>query len=89
MAYEVSQGAAWAVLVCVLVFFTILALGSTDKLSCLPNGSFARNLCLLNKHGADAQTADYYLAARNSAGVMAIALSYFASGMGAWVRIQR
>ena len=29
--------------------------------------------------------ADFFLSARNSAGATAITLSYFASGMGAWV----
>jgi solute:Na+ symporter, SSS family len=31
-------------------------------------------------------TTDYFLSARNAAGFWAVALSYFAAGMGAWVR---
>jgi len=40
-----------------------------------------------NEGGEDEeqQYVQYFLAARNSAGVWALALSYFASGMGAWV----
>jgi solute:Na+ symporter, SSS family len=32
-------------------------------------------------------TTDYFLSARNSANAREIALSFFASGMGAWVRL--
>mmetsp|Transcript_56420 Transcript_56420/g.85311 ORF Transcript_56420/g.85311 Transcript_56420/m.85311 type:complete len:577 (+) Transcript_56420:130-1860(+) len=81
--FEVSKGAAWAVLFSVLVVFTILAMGSTDMIPGLPDG--AKALCLLNKKGDDAHTTDYFLSARNSASYLAIALSFFASGMGAWV----
>jgi len=78
MAFDVSTGAAYAVLYSVLVFFTLLAVGSAGWLDCLP----LHSICLLNKTG---DTPDYFLSARNSAGTWALALSYFASGMGAWV----
>jgi len=38
-----------------------------------------------NKVGAAAKGADQYLAARDSKGVVALALSFFASGAGAWM----
>jgi len=81
--FDVSNGAAWAVLFSVCIFFTVLAFGSMDKLSCLP--SALKGMCLLNKHGEETKTVDYFLSARNSAGYWSIALSFFASGMGAWV----
>jgi len=81
--YGVDATDAWLVLFGVCIFFTILAVGSMDRLSCLP--SSLKGLCLLNKSGSEAQTVDYFLSARNSAGYWSIALSFFASGMGAWV----
>lgn len=82
MAFEVSSGAAYAVLYSVLGLFTILAIGSA--------GFFGQNLPvsmsrLWSLSKADDGSPDYFLAARNSAGYGAIALSYFAGGMGAWV----
>jgi len=82
-AYDVSTAAAWVVLVAVCVFFTLVAIGSMDKYGCLP--AAVKGLCLLNKQNEDAQTVDYFLSARNAAGPLSIALSFFASGMGAWV----
>ena len=100
MEFNVSEGAAWAVLFSVLSVFTIIAFiasgwfGSPpilEKLGCI----------LLPKFGNDndttvsgrqlqrsesvkqSGTADHFLSARNSAGTRAIALSFFASGMGA------
>lgn len=75
MSYEVSEAAAWTVLSCVLALFTLLALGSTGR---LPLPDAAQSLCLLRKKGenGDTQTADYFLAARNSAGYWAIAMRY-------------
>ena len=81
--YDVSTAAAWVVLVGVCVFFTIVAIGSMDKYGCLP--PVMKGLCLLNKQNEDAQTVDYFLSARDSAGYGSIALSFFASGMGAWI----
>lgn len=81
--WAVSNAAAWIVLAAVLIFFAILAVGSMDKFGCLPPK--IQGLCLLNKHGEETTTQDYFLSARDSAGYLSIALSYFASGMGAWV----
>jgi SSS family solute:Na+ symporter len=79
------QGAAYAVLFCTLVFFTILALGSMDYFhGFLPTK--VTSCCLLKTKGEDeVHSADYFLSARNSAGPFAIAMSFFAGGMGAWV----
>jgi len=73
MGYDVSTGTAWAVLSIVLILFTILAIGATDRFTFLPPE--VRGFCLLKKNGSAAQTADYFLAARDSAGYGAIALS--------------
>jgi len=81
--WDVSNAAAWIVLAAVCIFFAILAVGSMDKFGCLPPR--IQGLCLLNKRGEETTTQDYFLSARDSAGYLSIALSYFASGMGAWV----
>jgi len=81
--FDVSSTAAWIVLFGVCIFFTLLAVGSMDKFVCLPPQ--IGGLCLLNKRGEDANTVDYFLSARNSAGFFTIAVSFFASGMGSWV----
>lgn len=81
--WDVSTAAALVILFAVCIFFAFLAIGSMGKFACLPPK--IQGLCLLNKHGDETITVDYFLSARNSAGVFAITLSYFASGMGAWV----
>lgn len=81
-SFDVSSTAAWIVLIGVCIFFTLLAIGSMDKLRFLGG---LEGMCLLNKKGQDALTVDYFLSARDSAGYWSIALSFFASGMGAWV----
>ena len=84
MSYDVTQAAAYAVLFTVLVVFTLLAMGSADLFKCLP--AAVTNCCSLRIHDGEVlHSADYYLSARNSAGAFAIAMSFFASGMGAWV----
>mmetsp|Transcript_5636 Transcript_5636/g.11661 ORF Transcript_5636/g.11661 Transcript_5636/m.11661 type:complete len:565 (-) Transcript_5636:381-2075(-) len=84
MDFDVSKTAANAVLYSVLVTFTILAIGTAGYLNFLP--SSITRCCVLDEGNKDATTgADYFLAARNSAGMWSIALSFFASGMGAWV----
>lgn len=86
MTFEVTKGAAYAVLYSVLVFFTLLAIGSAGYFSFLPDSVL--RCCVLKNSDGDSEkqnTADYFLSARNSAGTWAIALSFFASGMGAWV----
>jgi SSS family solute:Na+ symporter len=82
MVFDVSEGAAYAVLYCVLCFFTLLGLGAAGYLNKLP--SVLTSCCMLNQNESVGET-DYFLSARNSAGTSAIALSFFASGMGAWI----
>lgn len=77
MTFEVSKGAAAAVLYSVLSVFTLLAIASAGWF-----GDSIGSFWTLNKA---TDGADYFLAARKSAGTTAIALSFFASGMGAWV----
>ena len=87
-SFDVSTGAAYAVLYSVLIFFTLLAVGAAGWLpKCLPKAATA--ICTLKsaKEGEVMLTTDYFLAARNSAGPVAIGLSFFASGMGAWVSV--
>jgi solute:Na+ symporter, SSS family len=73
----------------VLVFFTILALGSAGLFNKYIPDSVISFIFLKNNNAlqdADQKkNTDYFLSARNSAGSGAIALSYFAAGMGAWV----
>jgi solute:Na+ symporter, SSS family len=94
MVYDVSLTAANAVLYSVLFFFTLIAVVS--------GGVFNHRVpqrwisCfLLRQHQESSsssnddtiQNADYFLSARNSVNAREIALSFFASGMGAWVRL--
>ena len=96
MGFDVSSAAANAVLYSVLVFFTLLAIAAGGYC----NSLFPQKLiscCLLrssavnggdnnnNNNNAKKNDADHFLSARNSANAREIALSFFASGMGAWV----
>lgn len=83
MSFEVSKGAAAAVLFSVLSFFTLLAIASAGWFG-NTGGVGISSFWTLNK-ATTTDGADYFLAARKSAGTTAIALSFFASGMGAWV----
>ena len=95
MAFDTTTGAAYAVLFSVLSLFTLIAIASAGYLrSCLPNGlnnQFALRPSgqdteeVEKEHGSHNNGADFYLSARNSAPATMIALSFFASGMGAWV----
>lgn len=85
MSFAVSTGAAYAVLYSVLAFFTFLAIGSAGFYRFLPDS--INHLWTLRK--ADDGTPDYFLSARNSAGYGAIALSYLAGGMGAWILVSK
>lgn len=96
MTFDVSKGAAYAALYSVLAFFTLLAVASAGWLAaCLPKrvamccslGGNTNNSSSSssNNGGGGGWTTDYFLSARNSASPWAIGLSFFASGMGAWV----
>lgn len=74
MTFDVSKGAAAAVLYSVLSIFTLLAIASAGWC-----GNSVSSFWTLRKA---TDGADYFLAARKSAGTTAIALSFFASGMG-------
>ena len=102
MSFEISTGAAWAVLFSVLSVFTIIAFIASgwfgtspllEKLGCIllpktataTGGDVGGRQLQRTESVKQLNTADFFLAARNSAGARAIALSFFASGMGAWV----
>jgi len=76
-----DKGGGWAVLVTVLVFFTLLAFISREY---IPVPAFLQTV-LVPKSDGNGSSADFFLSARSSAGATTIALSFFASGMGAWV----
>ncbi|KAL7537996.1 hypothetical protein ACHAXR_008202 [Thalassiosira sp. AJA248-18] len=88
--FDVSEGAAYAVLYTVLAGFTILAILVAGY--CGTSNLLVKLGCIMkSKPASDADgeevvsQADFFLAARSSASARAIALSFFASGMGAWV----
>jgi hypothetical protein len=84
MSFSVSDGGAYAVLFSVCVLFTMMAMGSAGYLKCLPDA--VTNCCTLKIHDMEVlHSADYFLSARNSAGWFALGMSFFATGMGAWV----
>lgn len=84
MAFNVPEAAAYAVLFSVCVLFTLMAFGSAGLLKCLPDA--VTNCCALKIHDKEIlHSADYFLSARNSAGWFALGMSFFATGMGAWV----
>lgn len=76
-----DKGGAWAVLFTVLTFFTFLACISREF---IPVPKFLRTL-LVPKSNSKGSSEDFFLSARSSADSTTIALSFFASGMGAWV----
>ncbi|KAL3932568.1 MAG: hypothetical protein SGBAC_010790 [Bacillariaceae sp.] len=95
MAYNVSEEAAYAVLFTVLCLFALIAVASADFCGGILGG--ANRLFVLKQNDEEDtvdedgqkvnnnRKADFFLSARDSAPASAIALSYFASGMGAWV----
>jgi len=99
--YDVDEGAAYAVLISVLSFFFLLAILSAGYFSeVLPLPEWMRNFIVARgEDGKDADitvaaegdsktsllATDFFLSARASTGSFGIAMSYFASGMGAWV----
>ena len=96
MGFDVSKEAANAVLYSVLVFFTLLAFGAAGYFKALPG--HISDFCTLKPASSSSSSSldgkgvggyvsntDHFLTARRSAGVWSLALSFFASGMGAWV----
>lgn len=96
--YNVDTDAAYAVLYSILGIFTILAVLSAGYgASFLPN--VIANLIVARSGGSSEKeegasttvadsgvlATDFFLSARNSTGTFGIAMSFFASGMGAWV----
>jgi hypothetical protein len=82
MGFDVSTGAAYAVLYSILISFTLMAGVCAGWFhGYLP--AAVENLFVLSTNNDGSP--DYFLSARNSAGATTIALSFFASGMGAWV----
>eukprot|EP00549_Striatella_unipunctata_P000767 CAMPEP_0118676632 /NCGR_PEP_ID=MMETSP0800-20121206/2158_1 /TAXON_ID=210618 ORGANISM="Striatella unipunctata, Strain CCMP2910" /NCGR_SAMPLE_ID=MMETSP0800 /ASSEMBLY_ACC=CAM_ASM_000638 /LENGTH=563 /DNA_ID=CAMNT_0006572173 /DNA_START=85 /DNA_END=1776 /DNA_ORIENTATION=+ len=85
MSYETSTQAGYAILYVVLAIFTLLAFASAMPMQWLPD-AIKSKIFLKNSSSSDfVFSTDYFLSARNSAGTWALALSYFAGGMGAWV----
>ena len=65
----------------VLASFTFLAFVSREY---IPSPKFLRHI-LVPQMNKDGSSDDFFLSARSSASTMTLALSFFASGMGAWV----
>lgn len=94
MEFSTSKSDAYAVLYCTLVFFLILAVASTGWLNKFLPESLV-NILVLKPNGGGGEDgeeekqaisgADHFLSARSSSSAIAVALSFFASGMGAWV----
>jgi hypothetical protein len=83
MAFNVPIGVAYGVLYAVLLLFTLLAAMTADW---FPAKHLLSYLCMSSPNGDGVDSTDHFLSARNSAGPFAIGISFFASGMGAWVR---
>lgn len=87
-SFDVSEGAAYAVLYTVLAGFTVLAIVAAGR--CGRGPWLVKLGCVMTPPGdgdGDGKDgrADFFLAARGAASARALALSFFASGMGAWV----
>lgn len=80
-SFNVSEGGAYAVLYTVLAGFTVLSIIVSGY--CGTPNILRRLGCLWKPENIGRN--DFFLAARNSASAKSIALSFFASGMGAWV----
>lgn len=74
---------SFVVLYSVLICFTIFGLMAAGYFRFLPDTPVTK--CLTLHKNPETGEADYFLSARNSAGTWSIALSFFASGMGAWI----
>lgn len=84
--FDISEEAAYAVLYTVLAGFTLLAVIAAGYCACCRSSRILRKLgCVMRSKVEGETAADFFLAARSSASARTIALSFFASGMGAWV----
>lgn len=105
--FDVSNGAAYAVLFSVLGIFTILAVlsagfgasflpdsiqnlivahgGKDGNLTVYGNTDTSSDKSESNNRKPGLLATDFFLSARSSTGTFGIAMSFFASGMGAWV----
>lgn len=86
-SYGLEESGSNAVLFCVLFAFTLLALLATGK---IPLPAILKNILVpLNQSKSTSMSGtsseDFFLSARSSADARTIAMSFFASGMGAWV----
>jgi len=79
--YGVTVNGSYSVLFTISILFTIIALISCGK---IPIPSFLKAI-LIPQSSDDGLSIDFFLSARNSADYKTIALSFFSSGMGAWV----
>lgn len=82
MAFDIPNAVAYAVLYSVLAIFSLIAVASMGYFGDMSKNIFTRVLSL--KPGTT-DTVDHFLSARGSAGTGSIALSFFATSMGAWV----
>lgn len=87
--FDVSKGATYAILFSVLGIFTLLAIASADYFSSFLPSWLNKQLVLQQDKEVGGKNSnrktDFFLSARDSASATEIALSFFASGMGAWV----
>mmetsp|Transcript_3998 Transcript_3998/g.11723 ORF Transcript_3998/g.11723 Transcript_3998/m.11723 type:complete len:611 (-) Transcript_3998:181-2013(-) len=85
--YDLSESVAAAVLYVVLSAFTVLAVGAAVRDAWLrrQGADGARASSAKSLVQSFLYPSDHFLSARNSAPWTTIAVSYFASGMGAWI----
>jgi len=84
-SFGCTEGGAYAVLYTVLVAFTILAFISFGLIP-IPDSFLKKYFVPTKSDGKSPDSVeDFFLSARESANTISIAMSFFASGMGAWV----
>ena len=90
--YNVDSNVAYAILYSVLGLFTILAILSAGYGAKFLPESISKLIVARGEKEGDITVSDtgllatdFFLSARNSTGTFGIAMSFFASGMGAWV----
>jgi len=86
MSFAIPEATSYVILYCVLILFALTAAASADLFGhYLP--SFLRKVLVLMPINDEEsiRSPDFFLSARDSSNYLAIALSYFAGGMGSWV----